>query len=1019
MDETTATTADPKLAFEIYFHHARDTNTWTNIALARAASGDSLGGAYMLEVPVPPMFEPLSAFRGARSRTRGARALRPLDPFREWAAQFSDAAALRLQNSTTTDDIQQVLKALVLADRALAIDPGLHEAHFNRGLALEKLGLWNAAVDAYRRSLDTHDTLGWTDETVDRMDHIYRPSVRELWKRGREKLELAGWYQDSSAIARIVRKFPQQSRIVAETEFLGKWAGSVDSGDVLAAERNLALARRVAIAVRKSCGDSLLEDAVRAIDEGSKLPHRRALSSLVRGHRLYELATASHGAASAIAFDDAGKQFDAAGSPMGDVARYSSIVARFDSRPLSDSLKDLRRIERHLNPSYFNFQALVDSEIATALAERGDVYEALERYERAQKGFEHMRDPASVAKMRVFRAHLLTLMGNAAEGWQVRRPALAEADRSGDPSLLELVLNETIFDERFERSEETARSLSNVLTRISLQYERPAFRISYTRSFAKQPPVQGEHHSVNDRALSSEAANELRFANGIRLSVSQPRQAEVLLSYCIQYSRATGRALMLPYVYLYRAIAREAENNEDAAIADLRRSISLLESRRRKITRIDLRDAWIRIADDVFCELFEIYWRRGDDRRAFASGEERRGLVFRDEAVGVDTSPLSPSTIASRLQPGVAMVVITSSNRHTLMTVIERNRIAMHRLEKPTGFWLMERNRLRTIIQDGHEREAIALAEDLYDSLIYPLGVRTAKVSKLVIVADRPLKDLPFSFLRDRRTGDYLLEQFELLQAPSASLFVQRAAPVPAGRPTTAVTLGEPAFDQRAYPALPTLPAAQAESMNVAQLYPNGRSLIGSQATLRNLAESISVADVVDIAAHTKRSSKEPLLLELLLAANAKGSGATSLRETSALPLKGGSTVVVAGCATAISREPGDLTNFAGSFLAAGASNVVGTLWDVDDDAACAFALRFHRSLSEGNSPSASVRAAQLSMLRSDDVQLRNAKGWSAYQVYTLSASNAQAPTAARRESPPNRTPAPSNFRLWSASTRN
>ena len=957
------------------------TWTWPNVALARAASGDFGRGAFLFEnMPLIPMFVSPSS----RDRGHSPRKFVPV-PRRggfSFGETRSDAAALHLQRAAATDDIQLVLRALVLADRALAIDPGLHEAHFNRGLALEKLGLSSAAVEAYRRSFDSGDALGWAEETTNRIEVLSQPSTKELWTNAHEELELSLQHWDAEAIARIVRAFPQQVLIASETEYLGRWARSLDRGDVLDADRNLAFVRQVGIVLCDSYGETILDDAVRAIDESGKLTDRRFLSSLVRGHRLYELATANRDAASEKAFDQAAHQFDVGGSPMGNVARYFSIVARFDARSLSESLKDLHQIAPR-NSGYLALQALVDSQVATVFAERGDVYEALETYERAQRGFEHMHDLGSAARMKILRAHMLTLMGDPAEGWQVRRPALGEADRSGDASLIEFAINETSFDEIFERHEQTALSLSNVLP-IPRQYQRPTFQISYLRSFAKRRPAQSALDSIDRRPISPDAANETRFVKGISLSTIQPREAEVLLSQCIEYSHSTGRTLMLPYVYLYRAISREAANHDDAAIADLQRSISLLEARRKEITRIDLRDAWIRIADDVFYELFEIYWRRGDNRRAFATGEERRGLVFRDKAIGVGTFPLSPSAIARRLRPGVAMVVFTSSNRHTLSTIIERNSVAMHRLEEPTSAWLYKRYQLVKGIWQGHDDEALSLSEDLYDSLISPFRLTPGRISKLIVVADRPLKDLPFSYLRDRRTGRYLVEQFELVNAPSASLFVKTGHSSPAHRPVSAVTIGDPAFDQRIFPSLPALPAARAESMKVSQIYPAGRALTGSQATLRNLAASIRQADVIDIAAHTTRSSREPLLLDLLLAADGNGSGASTLREISYLPLKDGSTVVIAGCATAISREPGDLTNFAGSFLAAGASSAVATLWDVDDDATREFALLFHRALSQGTSAAEATRVAQLSMLRSPNVNLHEARAWSGFQIYAL-----------------------------------
>jgi CHAT domain-containing protein len=102
------------------------------------------------------------------------------------------------------------------------------------------------------------------------------------------------------------------------------------------------------------------------------------------------------------------------------------------------------------------------------------------------------------------------------------------------------------------------------------------------------------------------------------------------------------------------------------------------------------------------------------------------------------------------------------------------------------------------------------------------------------------------------------------------------------------------------------------------------------------------------------------------------------------LPIKKGSTVVVSACETGTSREPGTLRDFAGSFLAAGAQAVVATLWKVDDAPSRVFAVHFHRELRKSGAAVTATRQALLSMLRSANLQLRNPRAWSGFQVYAL-----------------------------------
>jgi CHAT domain-containing protein len=200
------------------------------------------------------------------------------------------------------------------------------------------------------------------------------------------------------------------------------------------------------------------------------------------------------------------------------------------------------------------------------------------------------------------------------------------------------------------------------------------------------------------------------------------------------------------------------------------------------------------------------------------------------------------------------------------------------------------------------------------------------------------------------------------------------------------VAIGNPQFNADSFPTLPSLPAAADEARRIAGTYQQALTLIGTQGTFGNLAANAPYADIIDIAAHSIHDAEPDRKPTLVLAADGRSSGACGVASIQSLKLKSGSTVVVCGCQTAISDEPfGDLRDFAGSFLAAGAQTTVATLWDVDDSAARDFAVLFHRRVAKGQAPATAARLAQMSMLHSPDARQRDPSAWSAFQVYSLS----------------------------------
>lgn len=952
--------------FAALFRQSEDKRLWASIALANAMSGELSAGARQLEVG--------SIF----TQNLGLR---------------SDASVLRLEQASQTDDVQMLLRGLLDADGAISANHEIGEAYFNRGLAFEKLGLFRPAVADYLRSLECGQTLGWDHETNLRIRNLMRPTTAQLWARAREQFESAFSAGDTSTVASIVRRFPLQARTVAEGEYLAGWAGATRRSDAAAARRYLALARAIGLALRDFSGESLVADAVSTIDSADP----RLIAMLARTHVVFATAVEqrAQGIAPAATFDEAARLFDLAGSPMASVARQLAASARFEDDAFEQSLAELNAIESHTSSHYIAFRGVLAGQIGDVLATRGDVYGAFKAYERAMSAFEQVKEPESLARMQSACAHMLHMMGEPVEAWRVRRPALAVADRSGDPELFELLLSETAFDEMFERDWSTALVFYTVAQRHApVSNAKRRFDINSRACLIASPQnlatMESALETIKIPSVRVEAANDLRFLEAIAPGGRPFGRADGLLTAYIEYSLCTGRGLMLPYAYLHRASARQMESDERAA-TDLNQSLALLEKRRTAIQRPDLRDTIVGTADDTFEELMHLRWRRHEDDEFFLAGEQRRGQVFLD-AVSHLTSerPVLPARlIADSLKPGVALMVLTSSRRHVLVTALWRGKIVMHRESTETSDLEKRKTHLLEAVREARTRDVRSDGEDLYESLVAPLGLPPAEIKALVIVADYPFKDLPFSLLRDRRAGQYLFEQYDLLHTPSASVFVQSedvaAEPRP---PRLAVTVGNPSFDRSTFPDLASLPAASDESLRVAHRYPEGKALTGGRATYRNLSSMAQFADVMDIAAHTVRSVQNSALLDLVLAADGRKSGACTLREVLSLPMKRGATVVIASCSSAVSRDPnGDLRDFAGAFLAAGAGEVIATVWDIEDETSHDFSLRFHDALNRGSgaSASAALRAAQMSMLRSRNSELRDPKAWGAFQLYTLS----------------------------------
>jgi CHAT domain-containing protein len=76
------------------------------------------------------------------------------------------------------------------------------------------------------------------------------------------------------------------------------------------------------------------------------------------------------------------------------------------------------------------------------------------------------------------------------------------------------------------------------------------------------------------------------------------------------------------------------------------------------------------------------------------------------------------------------------------------------------------------------------------------------------------------------------------------------------------------------------------------------------------------------------------------------------------------------------------LVGLSWAFLRAGAHNVIGSLWEVNDTSTPQLMDRFYAELKNGRSPDVALRAAKLSLITSNGA-FRKPFYWASFQLYT------------------------------------
>ena len=209
-------------------------------------------------------------------------------------------------------------------------------------------------------------------------------------------------------------------------------------------------------------------------------------------------------------------------------------------------------------------------------------------------------------------------------------------------------------------------------------------------------------------------------------------------------------------------------------------------------------------------------------------------------------------------------------------------------------------------------------------------ALAAAGTRRLVLVPHGVIHKLPLHALV--RDGRILIEDFEVVVAPSASVYLHCEERVPVPETSPYLLLGVP--DEAA-------PEIAGEVEDLARQLENARSFIGPEASRSALEDHGPEAHVIHIAAHARYVADEPQESCVELA-----DGALKLHEVGALRLNP-ALVVLAACATGQAgvSEGEELFGLARSFLMAGARSLLTTLWRVDDEKTRRFMDRFYDAL--------------------------------------------------------------------------
>jgi len=509
----------------------------------------------------------------------------------------------------------------------------------------------------------------------------------------------------------------------------------------------------------------------------------------------------------------------------------------------------------------------------------------------------------------------------------------------------------------------------------ALSASRESFKPFVQVSLANAYLANGD--TLQARRLLQEV--EPRATAGLRLLVHRGL-AEVALSQghfpeAIKLFTEAATRLSAPDQTYHRlwafdglARARGAAGDRRGSIEAYTQAIETAEKVRALFRSDEFKAGFFGDIQQIFDGAVQLLVEDGQTERAIETSERSRSRALLDllrervpQSAGsvAFADPLGKVIAASELQRALPENVAIAEYhvlQHRLVGwVIRRSGVTS------VAIGLDRQNLARTVLKF---REAIRtlgpqagqIGSELYAQLVAPLELKGSEA--LIVIPHDALHYLPFQALRGPQ--GYLIEERAIAYVPSLSVLMGQLKGK-SEETKQVLALGNPDLGS----PLMALPGAEIEVNQIRSYYDNAEIYIGKEATKERFLQRAPQSNLVHIAAHAEIDEVDPLFSIIRLARTEKISGSLEAHEVYRTDLRRANLVTLSACDSGLGQvSRGDeIWGFTRAFLSAGASSLMVSLWQVDDESTATLMANFYKNLKTMTKVEA-LRQAQLNLIR-------------------------------------------------------
>jgi CHAT domain-containing protein len=605
--------------------------------------------------------------------------------------------------------------------------------------------------------------------------------------------------------------------------------------------------------------------------------------------------------------------------------------------------------------------------LAVALAERGELRLSIQAASKALLIGEQQANGGLVASAKRDLAIAYSYAGDLDNAERYAREALAGPGQANAAiagpaykTLADVAVRRGRLDEAIAGYREAARRSSERF--------RPLVDISLANAYvaAGQPAAAHALFAQADpRADGALRQARLRGMGNLALAEGRPRDALALFAGAASQAEGSDAAYHRLWAQEGRARSLLALGDKAGARAAYAEAAHMAESIRARFRSEEFKSGLFGNVQDIFDRAISLSMEAGDSAAAWRFSEASRARALLDavrERVAVAGTgagaPLSDAVpdlaqLSASLREGEVLLEFHSLDDRLLAWIVRPGGIRGIQIGIGRDRLAERVQALRSAIF-RRRTDSAALGRELHALLLEPLAL--APGERLVVGPHGPLHYLPFQALHDGR--GYLAEHHTVAYAPSAGVGLQLARRRHGGD-ARLVAFGNPRND-----AQYALPAAAREVQSIAALFPEKAVFLETAASNREFRQSAGKAGVLHMAAHAQVDLVDPLESRILLAPEERDTGYLNARDVYGVNLGRTALVTLSACESGLGRiERGDeIVGFTRSFLSAGASALLVSLWPVSDESTELLMTVLYRELAAGKDAAQALQTAQMAV---------------------------------------------------------